>query len=330
MRLARPYRRDGHTGRHHQLHDKRADPTTTDPVLASGTSIAAGNFTLKAKATKTGTSASAVASAMYAVTGQLAQPVIAAGYNHSLAIRTDGVAWAFGFNSSGQLGDGTITRIQPVLTNGVTGATSMAAGTHHTLVTRIGGTVMAWGGNWSGQVGDGTTTQRNVPTVVTGATGIVAVTAGDSHSVALTADGSVLAWGSNGSGQLSDPNCSTDVATDVVFRPQAEGELLEARQWYGWRRPGLGRVFAEAIEAVVGRIAASTLEFPAVHVEVRPAPSCRDFRTPSTCGSPTVRSSCLGSTGRQDPSRWRRDVRRLLKLEDASATAVDEKRFRNP
>ena len=93
------------------------------------------------------------------------------------------------------------------------------------------------------------------------------------------------------------------MARDVVFRPEAEGELLEVRQWYESRRPGLGRVFAEAIEAVVGRIAASPLDFPAVHVEVRRAvlsrfPYAVYFRIADAA------IVVLAIHGRQDPSRW--------------------------
>ena len=34
---------------------------------------------------------------------------IAAGGNHSLALKSDGTVWAWGYNGSGQLGDGTTT-----------------------------------------------------------------------------------------------------------------------------------------------------------------------------------------------------------------------------
>jgi hypothetical protein len=33
------------------------------------------------------------------------------------------------------------------------------------------------------------------------------------------------------------------VALEVVFRPQAEDEVLEVRQWYESKRPGLGQAF---------------------------------------------------------------------------------------
>ena len=35
------------------------------------------------------------------------------------------------------------------------------------------------------------------------------------------------------------------MALDVVFRPQAEDEVLEVRQWYESKRFGLGREFGD-------------------------------------------------------------------------------------
>ncbi len=52
------------------------------------------------------------------------------------------------------------------------------------------------------------------------------------------------------------------MALRVVFRPQAEDEALEVRQWYESRRAGLGQEFGGAMDVVVTRIAASPLAFP--------------------------------------------------------------------
>ena len=40
----------------------------------------------------------------------------------------------------------------------------------------------------------------------------------------------------------------------LVFRPQAESEILEARNWYEERRQGLGEAFATAVDVTVAGI----------------------------------------------------------------------------
>ena len=77
----------------------------------------------------------------------------------------------------------------------------------------------------------------------------------------------------------------------VVFRPQAEDEVLEAGQWYEAKRPGLGQEFRQALDVLVARIAESPLAFPRVHSESRRAvlsrfPYAVDFRVADD------RSSC--------------------------------------
>ena len=57
----------------------------------------------------------------------------------------------------------------------------------------------------------------------------------------------------------------------VVFRPQAEDEALEVRQWYEAKRPGLGQEFGQQLDILVARIAENPLAFPRVHSETRRA-----------------------------------------------------------
>ncbi|MBI5696276.1 MAG: thrombospondin type 3 repeat-containing protein [Nitrospirae bacterium] len=66
---------------------------------------------------------------------------ISSGHDHSLALRSDGTVWAWGYNGSGQLGDGTqTTRKTPVQMKGVGGAgyisdaVAVSAGGNHSLV----------------------------------------------------------------------------------------------------------------------------------------------------------------------------------------------------
>src|SRR5262249_54323255 len=126
-----------------------------------------------------------------------------------------GTVWTWGWNSAGQLGDGTTTdRHAPVQVPGVSGVGGVSAGAYHTLALRGDGTVWAWGYNAVGEVGDGTTVTRSRPVQVPGLTGMVAVSAGGLHSLALRGDGTVWAWGDNDFGQLGDGTVSTHLSPE--------------------------------------------------------------------------------------------------------------------
>ena len=71
---------------------------------------------------------------------------IAGGGDHSLALKSDGTVWAWGWNGYGQLGDGSTTnRLTPVPVSGLTGVVAIAGGDYHSLALKSDGTVWAWG-----------------------------------------------------------------------------------------------------------------------------------------------------------------------------------------
>ena len=88
----------------------------------------------------------------------------------------------------------------------------------------------------------------------------------------------------------------------VVFRPQAEDEALEVRQWYESRRVGLGREFGQALDVLVIRIGGSPLAFPfttrPAGQSYRASPNAIYFRVAED--SVVV----LAIHGRQHPARW--------------------------
>jgi alpha-tubulin suppressor-like RCC1 family protein len=105
----------------------------------------------------------------YAIPTQVANltgvKAIAAGYYHSLAIKTDGTVWAWGYNSSGQLGIGPNSSfysynapVQVVGTGGtgttLQNAAAIAAGWNHSLVVLTDGSVVAFGDNGYGDLGN--------------------------------------------------------------------------------------------------------------------------------------------------------------------------------
>ena len=171
-------------------------------------------------------------------TGVLAGKTVtamAASYDHSLALSSDGLVTAWGAGNAGQIGNGqpgnnsTPNILVPVAVS-TTGAlagqtvTAIAAGYQFSLALRSDGVVVAWGGNLSGQLGDNSTTQRDAPVAVDTAGAllnktVVAIAAGSSHGLALLSDGTVAAWGNNAYGQLgnnSTANSSVPVAVSTT------------------------------------------------------------------------------------------------------------------
>jgi alpha-tubulin suppressor-like RCC1 family protein len=137
---------------------------------------------------------------------------IAAGANHTVALKKDGTVWTWGDNSNGQLGDGSTTQSStPVKVSSLTGITDIAAGNAHTVARKNDGTVWTWGDNSNGQLGNGNTTQKTTPVQVSDPsdssselTGVTTIAAGAAHTVALKNDGTVRTWGDNSNGQLGD------------------------------------------------------------------------------------------------------------------------------
>ncbi|HEX2901368.1 MAG TPA: hypothetical protein VHS96_16760, partial [Bacteroidia bacterium] len=131
------------------------------------------------------------------------------GEAHTLALRADSTVWAWGRNTSGQLGVGNlIDRNFPtqIPIDSLSGIVAISAGGEHSMALRRDGTVWVWGSNSVSQLGDGTTANRLSPYQVIGLAGIVAISAGYNFSLALDANGKVWAWGGNDFGQIGDTN----------------------------------------------------------------------------------------------------------------------------
>jgi uncharacterized repeat protein (TIGR01451 family) len=129
---------------------------------------------------------------------------IKAGGAHTLALKSDGTVWGFGWNDRGQVGDGTQKdQSAPVQVSGLSNVKAISAGIHHNLALKTDGTVWAWGDNSYGELGDGSTVFFSLtPVQVAGLANIIAISAGGEFSTALGSDGTVWTWGKNSSGEL--------------------------------------------------------------------------------------------------------------------------------
>ncbi len=141
---------------------------------------------------------------------------ISSGDFHTCVVISDGTVQCWGYNGSGELGNGTTNSTStPTTVVGVGGAgvlsgvTAVAAGPGHTCALLANGTVVCWGDNSSGELGDGFTGVGNsssTPVAVSNLTGVKAIAVGYEASCALLANGSVECWGYNVSGQLGNGN----------------------------------------------------------------------------------------------------------------------------
>jgi len=130
---------------------------------------------------------------------------ISAGGSHTIAIKTDGTLWAWGYNANGELGDGTnINKNSPVQIGIATNWASISASNGFTIAIKTDGTLWGWGYNFYGQLGDGTTTQRNSPFQIGTANNWASISAGGGHTIAIKTDGTLWAWGYNADGELGD------------------------------------------------------------------------------------------------------------------------------
>ena len=151
----------------------------------------------------------------------LKPPPISAGEDNSFAVSSDNSLRVWGYNSVGQLGDGTVS--DSSAPHGITTGsdpvpwTSVSARGTHTVALDATGTMWAWGANDRGQVGDTTTTDRHAPVEIGTGQTWSAVAAGGLNTFAIRSDGTMWAWGYNNNGQLGD-GTTTDQHSPVQVR----------------------------------------------------------------------------------------------------------------
>ncbi|MFZ9595765.1 MAG: RCC1 domain-containing protein, partial [Bdellovibrionia bacterium] len=171
-------------------------------VIFPGKTSAGFNIGMFLKAQRTGTPYSKVSGGAY----------------HSCGITNRGVLKCWGSNSSGQVGNGSLSGDQtfPVAINSTTAYLSVATGNSHSCGIANSGILRCWGDNTYGQLGLGSSTpSQSSPVQVNSTSAFIAVSAGGSHTCGITGSGLIQCWGNNTSGQLgvgsSTPSQSSPV-----------------------------------------------------------------------------------------------------------------------
>ena len=119
---------------------------------------------------------------------------------NGFVVQRDGALLGWGLNYVGELGDGSVGRMDtPVSIPGMDDVVSGCTGSHFSCAIRVGGRLVCWGELLGVESPDTST----VP-VDTSIDDAVAVTCGFSYACALRSDASAWCWGSNYAGQLGD------------------------------------------------------------------------------------------------------------------------------
>lgn len=166
---------------------------------------------------------------------------VAGGGQHTLALAQDGTVYAWGDNSSGQLGTGTTTsstvpvRVDVPLPEGVT-VSDLDAGDDFSVLLASDGTVWTWGANDRGQLGLGTTDPATTPQQVPGLTEVRLVAAGAQFVAAAVGYEALATWGANDVGQLGD-----GTTTDRAVPARLDGTYYEVAQLTAGSRHVLAR-----------------------------------------------------------------------------------------
>jgi alpha-tubulin suppressor-like RCC1 family protein len=144
------------------------------------------------------------------------------GGRHNLGLTSAGIAYAWGQNGNGQVGDNTTSnRSSPVtVVGGITtwsklSASMVQAGGQGLGITSAG-VAYAWGLGTTGQLGNNASANRSSPvTVVGGITTWSRLTGGGQNCLGLTSTGIIYGWGGNAYGSVGD-GTTTDRSSPVT------------------------------------------------------------------------------------------------------------------
>ena len=151
---------------------------------------------------------------------------INAGATRTCGVTPDRLAYCWGANWFGDVGDGTpdgaidIVRAAPVpVVGGLRFRDLSDGGEYHNCGITLSGRAYCWGFNSSGQVGDGTTTNRPAPVPVVTRLHFSQLTTGTNFTCGVARGHAAYCWGANYGGQLGDGTTTSSPTPVPVAAP---------------------------------------------------------------------------------------------------------------
>jgi alpha-tubulin suppressor-like RCC1 family protein len=142
------------------------------------------------------------------VAGGLHFRQVSAAHSHTCGVTTDDRAYCWGYNGSGQLGNGTSSidpQLTPVAVVGGLQFRQVSGGAEHTCGVTTDNRAFCWGSNSTGQIGDSTEVfQRLRPTRVASRRQWRQIDAGFVHTCGVTTAYRAFCWGRGLEGQIGN------------------------------------------------------------------------------------------------------------------------------
>lgn len=130
---------------------------------------------------------------------------IAAGAQHTCAIKNSGDVFCWGSGGAGALGNGSLASSSTPVKVSLTGAVSaITAGDYHTCAIKNSGDVVCWGSGSSGQLGNGASLDATTPVTVSLTGGATSISAGGDNTCAIKVNGQLVCWGRGDVGGLGN------------------------------------------------------------------------------------------------------------------------------
>jgi alpha-tubulin suppressor-like RCC1 family protein len=152
-----------------------------------------------------------------------------AGFDITVAIKTDNTLWAWGSNLYGKIGVGGFmgNYLSPIQVGTDNDWKEVSTG-YHTLALKQNGTLWAWGNNSYGELGDNTTTNKDLPMQVGTANDWLHIHATTYSSYGIKNNATLWTWGSNANYEMGN-GTTTNISIPTQINNETNWKIIAPR-----------------------------------------------------------------------------------------------------